>query len=108
MTKLRSFGAISLFILLIVSALASADVRLPTVIGDNMVLQQNTAASLWGWAGAGERITVKASWRDDAVKTEASQDGKWLVKVPTPKASGPHTIAIKGNNTIELKNIMSV
>ncbi len=107
MTKLKSFGPISLCVLLIVAALASADVKLPAVIGDNMVLQQNTSASLWGWAGAGEQITVKASWHGGAVKTSAAQDGKWLVRVPTPKASGPHTITIKGNNTIELKNVMS-
>lgn len=107
MTKLKSFGVISLCVLLIVTALASGDVKLPAVIGDNMVLQQNTSASLWGWADAGERIIVKASWHDDAVKTKASQDGRWLVKVSTPKASGPHTITIEGNNTIELKNVMS-
>ena len=107
MTKFKSFGAISLCALLIATSLASAGVKLPAIIGDNMVLQQNTSASLWGWADAGERITVKASWNDGSVKTQASQDGKWLVEVPTPKASGPHTITIKGNNTIELKNVMS-
>jgi len=69
MIKFRSFGAISLCVLLIVTALASADVKLPAVVGDNMALQQNTFASLWGWADAGEHITVMASWHDDAVKT---------------------------------------
>ncbi len=54
MTKPRSLGAISLCLLLIFTLLASADVKLPSVIGDNMVLQQNTSASLWGWADAGE------------------------------------------------------
>jgi len=107
MTKLRSFCAISLCVLLAVTSLASANVKLPAVIGDNMVLQQNTSASLWGWADAGERITVKASWHDSPISTEASRDGKWLVKVPTPKASGPHTITIKGDNTIKLRNVMS-
>jgi sialate O-acetylesterase len=97
----------SLSVMLIVTALASADVRLPAVIGDNMVLQQNTFASLWGWADAGEHVTVKTSWCDDAVNTEASQSGEWLVKVETPKASGPHNITIKGKNTIELKNVMT-
>jgi len=106
MTKLKSLATVSLCVLLIVTALASADVKLPAVIGDNMVLQQNTSASLWGWADAGEQISVKASWRDSAVKTSVGQDGKWIVRVPTPKASGPHTISIKGNNTIELKNVM--
>ncbi len=107
MAKLKTLGVISLCALLIACTLASADVRLPAVIGDNMVLQQNTSASLWGWAGAGERITVKASWHNAAVRTRASQEGKWIIEVPTPKASGPHTITIKGSNTIELKNVMS-
>lgn len=107
MTKPRSLGVIPLCLLLVVTALASADVKLPSVIGDNMVLQQNTSASLWGWADAGEEISVKASWHAETVRTETSQSGKWLVKIPTPKASGPHTITIAGNNSIELKNVMS-
>ena len=71
MTEFKSLRAISLCALLIVTALASADVKLPAVVGDNMVLQRNTSASLWGWADAGEQITVRASWLDEAVKTKA-------------------------------------
>lgn len=107
MAKLKFSRVISLFALLIVTAFASADVKLPSIIGDNMVLQQNTFASLWGWADAGEHITVKASWHDDVIDTEASQNGKWLVKIETPKASGPHTITIKGSNTTKVKNVMA-
>lgn len=85
----------------------TADVRLPAVISDNMVLQQKTKARIWGWADPGEKITVKASWKWFAASTEAGDDGTWQVKIDTPKAGGPHTIAIKANNTISLENIMA-
>ena len=62
MNKLKSIAALSLCVMLIVTALVSADVKLPAVIGDNMVLQQNTSASLWGWADAGEQLSFGLGW----------------------------------------------
>jgi sialate O-acetylesterase len=64
-----------------------AKVRLPHIIGDNMVLQQQTEARLWGWAKAGKTVKVSTSWSNDVVSVQADKDGKWLVKVKTPKAS---------------------
>ena len=42
---------------------AQAKVKLPNVVGDNMVLQQNTDARLWGWAAPGKKVKVTTSWR---------------------------------------------
>lgn len=73
--------------LAVVALGAQAKVRLPHVIGDNMVLQQQTEARLWGWAKPRTTVKVTTSWSADAVEAKADKDGKWLVRVKTPKAS---------------------
>ena len=83
-----------------------AEVKLPSIIGSNMVLQQKTSAPLWGWAQPGEKVTVKGDWMWFPASTKADKEGKWMVKISTPKASGPHTIEIKASNTIKLENVM--
>jgi len=74
---------------------ATAEVRLPAVFGDHMVLQQRTSAPLWGWAQPGQRIRVHPSWMDRPLPTTAGRDGAWRVALPTPSAGGPFTIAIR-------------
>ena len=94
---------------LFVSALVSnADVTLPSIIGSNMVLQQKSTSSIWGKADSGELVSVKGSW-DCAIEktTVADGAGHWVVEIQTPSAGGPFRLVIKGNNTLELKNVMS-
>lgn len=95
-------------LLLVMAVMPSlADVKLPAIIGDNMVLQQNINAPIWGWANPGEAITVEAPWLKSPISTKADQDGKWMVKLKTPKTGGPYTITVKGYNEITLmKNVM--
>ena len=98
--------AVIVFVL-IAAAISYADVKLPAVISDNMVLQQKTDATIWGWADPGEKISVKAPWQwFFGSSTTADKDGKWQLKLKTPKAGGPYDITIKANNTIELKNVL--
>lgn len=52
---------------------AQAKVRLPHIIGDNMVLQQQTEARLWGWAKAGQTVRVTTSWNDETVSVQAGK-----------------------------------
>ncbi len=82
------------------------DVRLASLFSDNMVVQRETVAPFWGWAQPGEKIVVTASWGATATAT-ADADGAWRLKLKTPKAGGPFTITIKGQNTVELKNVLS-
>ena len=56
-----------------------AKVRLPHLICDNMVLQQQTDARLWGWAQPGKTVKVTTSWSDQVATAKAGKDGKWLV-----------------------------
>lgn len=83
-------------------------VKLPHILGDNMVLQQQTEVRLWGWAKPGKTVMVKTSWSDDAVWTKVGNDGKWLVKVKTPKASyNPLSITFDDGEPLTIKNVLS-
>ena len=94
-------------ILLFVNAGAAwADVKLPAVISDNMVLQQGRKLSIWGWAQPGEEVMVGVSWHSMKWAVVADKDGKWMFKILPPKTGGPYEMTISGKNTIKLKNIM--
>jgi len=83
---------------------ASADVRLPRLFSDNMVLQQQTRNAVWGWADAGATIMVTASWGATASAT-SGRDGRWMVFLPTPGPGTGQSLTIRGHRTIEIKNI---
>jgi len=93
--------------LLLHSGWLFADIRLPSIISSNMVLQQNTQVPIWGWADLGEEISVDASWLEESVSVVANAKGEWLMKLPSPAAGGPYKIIIIGNNSIVLDNILS-
>jgi len=83
-----------------------ADVAPSTLFADHMVIQRETQAPVWGAADAGETVTVTGSWGETAATT-ADASGKWMVKLETPKAGGPHTLTIQGNNTVTIKDVLS-
>ena len=93
--------------LLFASASLFAKVVLPPVIGDNMVLQQQTSAAIFGKAEPGKTVTVKTSWNKKKVSAVAdSQTGKWLVRVQTPAAGGPYEITISDGDKTVLKDVL--
>lgn len=100
----RQFG-LSLF-LLFLSQNLSADVKLPALFSDNMVLQQREKVALWGWAEPGETVDITASWNGKTVETQADAEGNWQASLKTPKAGGPYTLTFQGNNRIELENVL--
>ncbi len=98
----------SLFYISIILFLAQnicAEISLPTIISDNMVLQQNTEVKLWGKANANESVSIKTSW-DKEYQTVAGEDGKWFIKIKTPKAIKNQSIVFEGQNKIEVKNVL--
>lgn len=96
-----------LIITLLLSNAAEAIIRLPPILSNNMVLQQNSQATLWGWADASERFIIISSWKEEVDTVVAENTGKWKAKIDTPTAGGPYTITIKGRrNTIVLENIL--
>ncbi len=83
---------------------ANADVRMPKVFGNHMVLQQKRTLPVWGWADAGEKVTVQLSGQP-AVSTQANAKGEWRVDLPPQKAGGPLTLTITGKNKIVIKDV---
>jgi sialate O-acetylesterase len=104
--------------LLLVGAGAFANVRLPAVLSDNMILQQHSTARLWGWCEPGEKIYVTPSWKSEVDSVRGTRDGNWQLPLSTPAAGGPYTIQIwtgsaarpgsagRPGNTIVLKNVL--
>ena len=86
------------------AAPAMADVRLPRVIGSHMVLQREMEVPVWGWAEPGETVTVTLG--EGVAKATADGQGDWMVKLPAMKAGGPHTMTVKGKNSIKLDDIL--
>src|SRR5712692_1946893 len=91
--------------LLLLATAVRANVVLPDVISDAMVLQRDRAVPIWGKAGASEVITVR--FAGQLKKTTADRDGNWRVQLEPMRASAtPAVMTISGKNTIELKNIL--
>ncbi len=95
-----------LCLLVLDASISLANVRLPAVIADNMVLQQQSSARLWGWSEPEEKIYITTSWNNRTDSAKGTRDGNWVLALPTPAAGGPYTILIKGHNTIELKGVL--
>ena len=94
--------------LVLAASAADAKVRLPHIIGDNMVLQQQTDARLWGWDKPGTRVSVTVSWNEETYTATTGRDGKWMVKVPTPKASyTPLSITFDDGEPTIISNVLS-
>jgi sialate O-acetylesterase len=102
-TFVTIFGLIALLLICLVPT--RANVALPDVISDGMVLQQNQRAPIWGKADPGETVTVKFAGQSKTATAPAN--GNWLIKLDPIRANAtPAAMMISGKNTIELKNIL--
>lgn len=87
---------------------SQAKVRLPHIIGDNMILQQDSKARLWGWDTPGKTIKVNVSWSKDSYSTKTDNNGKWIVAVNTPKASyTPLSITFNDGDNTTIQNVLA-
>ena len=92
--------------LALISCQSHSNLKLPSLIGDNMLLQQKTTAKIWGKANPGSKISVSASWKSGG-QAIAGKDGKWLVNITTPEAGGPYTLSVSaGDTAITIKNVL--
>jgi sialate O-acetylesterase len=96
-------AAVALWILLC-SITLKAQVRVPSLISDGMVLQRDSKLKIWGWAGQDEHVRVK--FRNKTYKTTADKAGKWQVALSPQQAGGPFTMEISGKNRIAIKDIL--
>ncbi len=94
----------ALLIILFFSLTTYSNVRLPLLISDNMVLQREKPITIWGWANAGEKVTVLFNKQTKSTKTDKS--GKWIITLAPEQAGGPYVMTIKGKNTIVVSNIL--
>ncbi len=84
----------------------SVYLRLPAILSDNMVLQRESSANIWGKACPGNRIRVLSSWNNKRYVVKVDSTGSWKVNIETGKAGGPYTISIYSDTIIKLKNIL--
>ncbi|WP_194766853.1 sialate O-acetylesterase [Tamlana sp. I1] len=91
---------------LFLGELAFADVILPSMFSDHMVLQQQDQVRIWGWAAPNEDIVISPSWSNKTYKTKASNQAFWELKIETPKYGGPFQIKINGYNELVLKDVL--
>ena len=100
-----------LFLLIIVffgqSITAQNKLRLPSLVSDNMVIQQSTQINIWGWAEKKKNVEITPSWNNALQLTQSDKEGKWKTTLNTPSAGGPFTIKISSNKeTISIENVM--
>jgi sialate O-acetylesterase len=81
-----------------------ANVKLPKIFSDNMVLQRNKTIPVWGWANPREKITVQ--FDRQIKKTTADKNGKWMVKLDNESAGGPYQLIVKGKNTLIINDVL--
>jgi len=85
-------------------SLSSAQIRLPRLVSDGMVLQRGTATRIWGEASPGEE--VKITFTDSVYMVTTNADGKWQLMLAVPEAGGPYQMKLEGKNEIVLNNIL--
>lgn len=93
-------------LLLSVSTVLAAQVKLSPLFSDNMVLQQQTEAPVWGMAKPGKTVEITTSWNQKKYTTKTDGQGKWKTKVTTPAAGGPYAITISDGKPVKLNNVM--
>ena len=88
-----------------VVGILQADVKMPSVFGNHMVLQQEAVLPVWGTADAGEKVTISVEGKQGSAT--AGADGKWMVKLdPLPTGTSPVTMTVTGKNTLKFDDVL--
>ncbi len=97
---------LTLSLILAIASASFAEIKLPAIFADNMLLQQQTTANIWGKAKPSSKVTVITGWNLKKYATESDANGDWKLSFSTPKAGGPYTIVLKDDKVLTLKNIL--
>jgi sialate O-acetylesterase len=92
------------FAFLISSGYCHAQIRLPKLIGDGMILQRGASTKLWGWAAPKEKVTLQ--FNKQSYSIIADEKGNWSIKLPETKAGGPYEMTFRAANEIVVKDIL--
>ncbi|MDH3583834.1 MAG: sialate O-acetylesterase [Phycisphaerae bacterium] len=101
---MRSNLYAALALLLLPCASALAEVKLAGIFTSHMVLQRDQAVPVWGWAEAGAKVTVE--FNGQTKRATAGADGRWMLKLDPTAAGGPHTLTVRGANTVTLDDVL--
>ncbi len=88
------------------SAPLFADIKLPAIFGNNMVLQRETDVAIWGTADTNATVKVITSWNNKKYKTKTDSSGRWKLKISTPQAGGPYNVKISDGKALTLENVL--
>ena len=102
--KIKIVCSILFCLALIIFNTVIAQVKLPQIVRDSMILQRNSKIKIWGWASPKEKI--KISFVNKDYKTIADAKGNWTIELNPMKAGGPYTMLISGKNKISLHDIL--
>ncbi|TDE17327.1 sialate O-acetylesterase [Dyadobacter psychrotolerans] len=91
------------FLLFFLSGDLLANIRLPQLIGDDMVLQRDQPVTIWGWATPKEKVTV--TLKNKSFSTVTASGGKWKILLPSQPAGTGFELVLKGENLIRIRNI---
>ncbi len=96
------FAAIALVVL--VSPTLRADLNVPKIFSDSMVLQRDQSIPVWGWEEAGTKVHVL--FQGEVKNATAGDDGKWMVRLSAKKAGGPYKMVLEGQNRVEFNDVL--
>lgn len=97
-------GTLFFSFIFLLAVCSFAQVRLPKLVSDGMVLQRDSKVKIWGWASKNEKVAIK--FKDKTYKTRADAKGQWSVLLAPMKAGGPYTMEITGRNKITINDIL--
>lgn len=93
-------------LLLLGASATQAKIKMFPLFTDNMVLQQNTKAPIWGEANAGKNVKVTTSWNNRTYTVKADSKGRWRIDVDTPSAGGPYEVSVSDGKPVVLRDVM--
>ncbi|WP_339657084.1 sialate O-acetylesterase [uncultured Maribacter sp.] len=95
------------FLCLFTVTIVNAEITLPHIFSNEMVLQRESDVLLYGWARPSEEFSIYTSWNDETLEVKTGNDAKWKIQIATPKAGGPYTIRFTGKeNEIVLTDVL--
>ncbi|MFC1569233.1 sialate O-acetylesterase [bacterium] len=100
----RTFQMILFFLFIGLSPLIFGEVTLPRLISDGMVLQRDADVKIWGWASAGEEISLQ--FIDNQYTTSADDQGNWKITLSDLEAGGPYEMHINASNQVSIQDIL--
>ncbi|MBY0528271.1 MAG: sialate O-acetylesterase [Gemmataceae bacterium] len=104
MRKIRNCLGLWLACLLLAPSAVLADVKLPTIFSDHMVLQREQTVPVWGWDAPGTEVTVSIAGAE--AKAKCDDKGKFMAKLPALKPGGPHEMKVVGTSSVTFKDVL--